>query len=107
MSVLGGEDAPFLVLTGPTGGGKSLLADWLAQRGAFVLDADRIGHELLLDPSIRDRVVERFGVRLLDAVSERLQQPAGTGGGDDAVRVRLAVARRACRGQGQGTAAAR
>jgi dephospho-CoA kinase len=70
MSVLGGEDAPLLVLTGPTGGGKSTLAGWLARRGAFVLDADRMGHELLVTPELRQRIVERFGDAHLDEEGE-------------------------------------
>jgi dephospho-CoA kinase len=70
MSNLGGKDAPVLVLTGPTGGGKSTLAEWLAERGAFVLDADRIGHELLFDEEIRDRVVQSFGQEQLDEDGE-------------------------------------
>jgi dephospho-CoA kinase len=57
---------PVLGLIGGIGGGKSSAARLLADRGAAVIDADAVGHELLEDPSIRDRVVERFGAGVLE-----------------------------------------
>ncbi len=62
----GGPDAKVLVVTGQTGTGKSTVCRWLAQRGAFVIDADRVGHEVLLQPAIRDRLVEVFSPEILD-----------------------------------------
>ena len=56
---------PVLGLIGGIGGGKSSVASSLAGRGAAVIDADAVGHELLEDPAIRDRVVERFGSGVL------------------------------------------
>ena len=53
--------AKVVALTGPTGAGKSTVAGWLARRGAAVIDADRVGHEVLRMPDIRQAVVERFG----------------------------------------------
>lgn len=50
-----------LALTGPTGAGKSTVADWLSARGGAVIDADRVGHEVLRMPDVRDAVVARFG----------------------------------------------
>lgn len=69
-SILGGPDAPVVVLAGATGTGKSTLAGELAARGAFVIDADRIGHEMLLRPAIREAVVAAFGSGVLDAEGE-------------------------------------
>jgi dephospho-CoA kinase len=63
---------PVIGLIGGIGGGKSSVARRLAERGAAVIDADAVGHELLDDPAIRARVVERFGSGVLE--------PAGTGG---------------------------
>ena len=54
-----------LALTGPTGAGKSTVAGWLAGRGAAIIDADRVGHEVLRMPDIRDAVVARFGDQVL------------------------------------------
>jgi dephospho-CoA kinase len=59
-----------VALTGPTGAGKSTLAGWLAGRGAAIIDADRVGHEVLRIPEVRATVVERFGDGVLDATGE-------------------------------------
>lgn len=67
---LGGPDAPVVVLAGATGTGKTMLATELARRGAFVIDADRVGHETLLDPRVRTAVVTAFGPAILDAEDE-------------------------------------
>ena len=56
---------PVIGLIGGIGGGKSLAAAALARRGAFVLDADAVGHALLDQRPVRDRVVERFGTGVL------------------------------------------
>jgi dephospho-CoA kinase len=54
-----------LALTGPTGAGKSTVAGWLAGRGAAVIDADRVGHEVLRMPAVRTAVADRFGTEIL------------------------------------------
>ena len=54
-----------LALTGPTGAGKSTVAGWLAGRGAAIIDADRVGHEVLRMPDIREATVARFGDQVL------------------------------------------
>ena len=59
-----------VALTGPTGAGKSTVAGWLAGRGAAVIDADRVGHEVLRAPEVRAEVVERFGSGILDQDGE-------------------------------------
>jgi dephospho-CoA kinase len=58
---------PVLGLIGGIGGGKSSVARRLAGRGAAVIDADIVGHELLEDAGIRDRIVGRFGPGVLEA----------------------------------------
>ncbi len=52
-------------LTGPTGAGKSELAAWLAARGAAVVDADRLGHEVLRRPEIAAAIGREFGAGVL------------------------------------------
>lgn len=66
MSPRGGPDAKVLVVTGQTGSGKSTVCRWLAQRGAFVIDADRVGHEILAREELARQLVEDFGPGILD-----------------------------------------
>lgn len=63
-------ERPYLVgITGPIGSGKSLFARLLADRhGAVVLDADRLGHEVIAPGGAAQGVVlARFG----DAIRDR------------------------------------
>lgn len=48
-------------LTGRIGAGKSTVAGLFADRGAIVVDADRIAHEVLGEPEVAAIVAERFG----------------------------------------------
>jgi dephospho-CoA kinase len=58
-------------VTGRIGSGKSTFCRILAERhGCPVIDADALGHEALLDPAVRRRVVERFGDAVLGAGGE-------------------------------------
>jgi dephospho-CoA kinase len=66
---------PSIGLTGPAGSGKSEALAILETLGAKVLAADRVGHQLLEDPGIRQQVVGLLG----DAVLNReghLDRPA-------------------------------
>jgi dephospho-CoA kinase len=62
--------APPILRVGLTGGvasGKSTVAAMLSEHGAFVVDADRLVHELLAAGGpTHDRVVSRFGTGILD-----------------------------------------
>lgn len=58
-------------LTGGIGSGKSVVADLLQQRGASIIDADRLGHEAYTHGSEAWRqVVAAFGTDLLTAAGE-------------------------------------
>jgi dephospho-CoA kinase len=58
----GGRRRPVVVgLLGGVASGKSTVAALFADRGWAVADADRLCHEALDEPGIRDRVVARFG----------------------------------------------
>ena len=48
-------------LCGGIGAGKSTVARLLAERGATVIDVDRIGRDVLTQDSVRDAVVAEFG----------------------------------------------
>ncbi len=57
-----------LGLTGCPGSGKSLVAAVLADKGWILIDADRIGREVVTDdPSVLGELVEAFGGDVLDA----------------------------------------
>lgn len=61
---------PSLVVVGLVGriaAGKSTVARALAARGAEVIDADRIAHDVLDEPDTRSAVVGRFGAGVLQA----------------------------------------
>ena len=54
-------------LTGGISSGKTTVAGFMAEMGAFVLDADVISHELMAQGGTAyDEVVERFGEEILD-----------------------------------------
>lgn len=49
-------------LTGGIGSGKSTVAELLAERGARVIDADRVAHEVYAHGTLGfERILERFG----------------------------------------------
>ena len=48
-------------LTGAVGAGKSTAASILAEAGCAVVDVDRMGHEALDDPDVRDAVARVLG----------------------------------------------
>lgn len=54
-------------LTGGIASGKSAVAAALARRGAVVFDADRMGHDVLQEPEVRDELVTRWGRDIVDA----------------------------------------
>ena len=55
-------------LTGGVGTGKSTVARMFAQRGAVVLDADAIAHELMRPRrAVWRRIIQRFGSGVLNA----------------------------------------
>ena len=56
---------PVIGLIGGIGGGKSEVAALFRERGAVLIDADAVGHELLKDPGVLGRIADRFGERVL------------------------------------------
>ena len=55
-----------LGIVGGIAAGKSTAARLLARKGAAVIDADRLAHELLEEASIKQSLVEEFGETILD-----------------------------------------
>jgi dephospho-CoA kinase len=64
---------PVLGVTGALAAGKSALSRLLAALGADVIDVDRLGHDVLATPEVRDAVVRTFGrsVRAADRSLDR------------------------------------
>jgi dephospho-CoA kinase len=58
---------PVIGLIGGIGSGKSFVAQIFAELGCAVVDADKVGHELLQKPEIIERLTQRFGRDILDA----------------------------------------
>jgi len=54
-----------LGLLGGIASGKSFVAQALVRRGAVWLDADKAGHEVLRQPEVHQRLVERWGNDIL------------------------------------------
>lgn len=57
-------------LIGGVASGKSAVAQQLAARGAVILDADRVGHEVLRDPAVIEQLVARWGPQILTNAGE-------------------------------------
>ena len=52
-------------VVGGTGAGKSTVSRLLARRGGVVLDADRVGHQVLRLERVRRQLLARFGADIL------------------------------------------
>lgn len=57
-------------LTGGIGTGKSTVAGFLAELGAFVMELDKTGHEVLKREDVREQLVGEFGEEILGADGE-------------------------------------
>jgi dephospho-CoA kinase len=57
---------PVIGILGALCSGKSTVAAEFAKLGCAIIDADKIAHELLEEPSVKNKVVEFFGERILD-----------------------------------------
>lgn len=53
-------------LTGRTGSGKTTAAQILTRLGAFVADCDSIGHSILSDSAIKEKLCKAFSESILD-----------------------------------------
>ena len=60
-------EKPVIGILGGIGSGKSTVAAEFAKLGCKVIDADRIAHELLQEPPVREKVVSLFGQAVLDS----------------------------------------
>ncbi|MGB2694730.1 MAG: dephospho-CoA kinase [Dehalococcoidia bacterium] len=78
-------------LTGGIASGKSLVSQWLVERGAAVVDADKVGHEAYRRGSATfDAVVEAFGDDIVGADGEIDRKALGPKVfGDEKARKRL------------------
>ncbi|HMO37565.1 MAG TPA: dephospho-CoA kinase [Gemmatales bacterium] len=66
------QSIPVLGLVGGIGSGKSYISHMFAQLGAVVVDADRIGHEVLLRPEIVQAIRDVWGDAVLEPSSGTL-----------------------------------
>ena len=66
---------PVIGVVGGIGSGKSAVAARLGELGAFVIDADRVGHALLTQRPVLEAVVRRFGPEILAPVAEGTDSP--------------------------------
>ncbi len=69
--LLARTEAVLIGLVGPTGCGKTTVAGWLAERGAAILDADELTHEVMgRGTDAAEAVIAHFG--------ERFRRPDGS-----------------------------
>ncbi|WP_422930731.1 dephospho-CoA kinase [Singulisphaera sp. PoT] len=68
-------EIPVIGVIGGIGSGKSLVSKFFAEQGAFVLDADAVGHALLNQRPVREDVISRFGQKILAVGDESQEEP--------------------------------
>ena len=69
-------DKPVVIgLLGGIASGKSLVANYLANKGAVLLDADRTGHEVLKQEAVKQAARERWGDKIFGPEGE-IHRPA-------------------------------
>ncbi len=64
------EKKPIIGILGGIGSGKSTVAAQFGKLGCKTIDADKIAHELLDEPNVRERVVALFGHSILGLAGE-------------------------------------
>jgi dephospho-CoA kinase len=52
---------PVIGVIGAIGAGKSTVAGMMASKGGFLIDADKIGHDVLELPEVREQLRQRWG----------------------------------------------
>ena len=57
-------------ILGGIGSGKSTVAAEFAKLGCKVIDADKIAHELLDKPAVKEKIIVSFGQTILDSAGE-------------------------------------
>ena len=57
-------------ILGGIASGKSLVTGLLARRGALIIDADRIGHQVLKTPEVKALIHDRWGDAVFDSDGE-------------------------------------
>src|SRR4051812_12885582 len=78
-----------LGIVGGVASGKSAVAQAFANRGTAVLDADQVGHEVLLDPEVVAALRQRWGDAVIGMDGQIVRgQVARRVFGDDPVAVR-------------------
>lgn len=55
-----------IALTGKLGSGKTTVANIFKGLGANIIDADKLGHELLMKESVKEKLIESFGDEILE-----------------------------------------
>ncbi|MFC1953115.1 dephospho-CoA kinase [Chloroflexota bacterium] len=64
-------------LTGGIGSGKSTVSQYLAELGAIIIDADKVGHEALRTMEVKQEIVTAFGRGVLALDGEIDRQKLG------------------------------
>lgn len=59
-----------IFITGGIGSGKSTLLDFLSARGVAAVEADKVGHQVLMFPDTKAELAERFGNDIFDDQGE-------------------------------------
>jgi len=68
---------PVIGIVGGIGAGKSTVAGEFVALGCVLIDADRIGHELLGEPDLRAEIVQRWGDRVIGSDGEISRRALG------------------------------
>jgi dephospho-CoA kinase len=63
-----------LGLVGGIASGKSVVANYLRDLGAIVLDADRAGHHVLREPEVIDAIRKRWGEKVINAQGQVIRR---------------------------------
>lgn len=64
-------------VTGGIGAGKSTVCAVFEEAGAHVIDADAVGHAVLLDPAVIRNLADAFGPEILDAGGQVIRRAVG------------------------------
>lgn len=61
------KPAPIIGLVGGIGSGKSAVARWLVEHfGGYLIDADRVGHQVLLQEDVKQELHQAFGPSIFE-----------------------------------------